>query len=143
MKKLISIILVVMLIFPTTVLSETESDPIIGVWYLYANLTTYPELNTGHYDMDSTLMLFYFLSSGSIMTLTLNTKDGVGTPQYMAAGKWEKNKDTYLISIIGSGTGKGYIKANELVAQIAGENGSYGLLRKMIEFNPYTDIYRK
>ena len=142
MKRLIAIILVFVIVIPASVISE-EQDQIVGMWYLYADMKKYPELSASYEDIDSELLIYYFLQSGTIMALMLNTKEGQGVPQYSVTGKWEKGNDSYSLSIIGGGTGKAYIKGNEMIAQILGGEGSYALLREMEEFNPYQDIYRK
>ena len=139
MKKLIVFALIIVMAVPACALAE-EHETIIGPWYMYANFEKYPEINTTSEEVDSELLILYFLPSRTIMALSLDINNGKGTPQYTVAGRWANNNGIYSLSFIGSGTGEAYIKDGELFAQLFGQQTSYVLLRKITDFNPYEDV---
>lgn len=136
MKKLISVILILALILPAFALAS-GADPIVGCWYIFIDLTMYPELVSTFGDYDQMLSLYYFDGSGLIYGLENDVKDGAATPIFSGAGKWEKTLFGYNVSIIGFGDVT--ITVDGDIAMLKANSNGAMKLRRLIPFNPYAD----
>lgn len=134
-------LLFVLIIFPFTVLSETI-DPIVGCWYMFIDVNdTSQELIDSGYKYSAILLLFTEDNLILFNETDFTASSGESrTPQKM--GKWEKDNDKYIVSIISVGINEAYLKDQILFACLFNKD-QYCVLRKMEQFNVYTDFLRK
>ncbi len=137
MRKLLSLILAFTLT-PMIALGDNTSDPIIGGWYLVFDVALYPEIFDDDDDVDYEFGLCRFLPDGRIGGLTLDIKnDNYNTTDYAIGGRWSNNGDEYSVDLLGLGSVSAFFRDGDLYI---GANEEISMkLRRMEEFNPYTD----
>lgn len=140
MKKLLAIILILAMLLPSAVLAA-DPDQIVGYWYFYLDGNKYPELMKNLGDYDSLIDMYYFAEDGTVMVLENAMKDTSGTPKFTSQGKWEKILFGYNFSIIGLGDGKVTVKDDSMELTLPNYNGLKMRLRKIIQFDPYSDYF--
>lgn len=142
MKKLLTIILIIALALPAAALAD--SDPIVGSWYMYMDVKTFPELKNLYMDSDYFIMIFNFMENGTILAHEIVITDNVSTPNTYPAGKWEKDENGYKYSIIGVGQNRILLENGYLYLK-SGDN-EYNIYMKfspLEKFNPYVDFITK
>ena len=137
MKKLLAMILILALLLPAAALSG-NSDPIVGAWYMFYSKNETPEMAATFGACEIMTAVYDFWENGTITLSETDVLDGASTPAYMAAGKWEKDGDTYQYSILGVGSGKCLIEGDSLLLGL-NDNVVYMKLHRMIPFDPYND----
>ena len=139
MKKLITVILILALAVPI-VASAGDQDPIIGCWYMYLDAKDMSQdyIDEGYlYE----LLILVFTPGGQILCQKSEFKESSGTVSDINyVGKWNKNDNEYIISIISVGENVAILKDNILAACIFNSN-QYVLLQKMHQFDVYNYIY--
>lgn len=119
-------------------LNANGQDPIIGAWYMFYDKAVTPEMATSFGDYERIIAIYTFLDDGSIATLEQDVLNGSGEPQYVSAGKWEKNGQNYKYSIIGFGSGILRVYYDYILLQI-NESTYYMKLHKLMPMDPYHD----
>jgi hypothetical protein len=139
MKKLITIILILALV-PVIALAD-ERDPIVGSWYMYVDISITPELAGAFNNSDMLLLILKMNDGGTISSITFALNGSEDNYDYSPAGKWEKDGDSYSLSIVGIGKTKAVIQDGDLIFDAKGLTGyNIGMkLHKLKEFDPYSD----
>lgn len=139
MKKLITVILILALAVPIAASAE-DQDPIIGCWYMCLDAKDMSQdyIDEGYlYE----LLILVFTPGGQILCQKSEFKESSGTVSDINyVGKWNKNDNEYIISIISVGENVAILKDNILAACIFNSN-QYVLLQKMHQFDVYNYIY--
>ena len=141
MKKLLSLLLIISLLIPVFAFAD-DPDPIVGCWYVCLDTkdTTQEFVDQGY--VFST-MVFAFTSDGSILAQSTDYKINSGESKGVyVIGKWEKSNGEYQTSVYAVGVNEAKVDS-EMMAACLLSNGQYIILRRMVLFNPYTEIYRK
>ena len=141
MKRLLTIILILVLILPATTIAE--KDPVVGSWYLLFDKSEYPEMASTFGDADVAFSIYWFTENGTIMSTELSVIGDNGTANYVTAGRWVKEDSGYKYSIIGFGEDKAVVEGDNMFLSIPDTEGLYMMMRRMVPFNPYKDYIRK
>ena len=143
MRKLLVLILAVALILPASVLAD-ERDPIVGSWYLYADITLYPEMAFAYPGKDYLVDLYNFMPDGTVMALGLEQAGKEGTTSFKLSGRWEKSDDHYIFMIMGTGETTVYVKDDLMYFNtlVVGGADAYMILHRAIPMNPYKDFVK-
>ena len=139
MKKLITIILILAL--AVQCVAYAEDDSIVGYWYFYVDRDAYPEYMANLGDYDYVLIAYFFSKDGVVFLLENDIKGGSSTPSFISCGKWEQSEDgKYSAQMIGLGTCEITVKDNnDMYLSLPQSNNIKMRLRRMFQFNPYTD----
>lgn len=141
MKKLFCVLLVFVLLFSASLAEETETDPIVGIWY--ANLELNGEITIpGYEDYTRFLVVLSFEPTGEIVRFEVDYK-GKETEASapFVVGKWKKTEDgDYSLSVVALGTEKAYIEDGILYAMAVAKD-MYYCFHKMISFDWYNDMF--
>lgn len=141
MKKAITALLILSIIFCSIPSRCEETDPIIGCWY--ANIPLDGEIKIpGYENYIREVLLLTFEKNGDITRCSIDF-DGktpvVSGPAIV--GKWSKAEGiNYSISIIAAGTSKAYIVGGVLFAMALVKDVYYGF-HKMDTFDWYSEMY--
>ena len=135
MKKLITLILILVLALPAAAGAE-DTDPIVGCWYSLYDKSVVPEMAPLFDDMDYNVTIFFFASNGSVYALVNQIKDYSGSPLFGPMGKWEKKDGIYSYNLMALGSGSCYMDDDGLWLNV---NDMYDVnYKKMDPFSPYT-----
>jgi hypothetical protein len=143
MKKLLTIILAVALILPAAALAE-DKDPIVGCWYLCADMSIYPEMSYAYGNKDLLFDMYNFMQDGTVMVVAFEQTGKEGNAKFQLSGRWEKADDHYIFKIIGSGESTIYVKGDLMYFNllVVGGTDAYSVMHRVIPLNPYTDIVK-
>lgn len=140
MKKLIAVFLALLLIIPAAV-SADEPDPIIGCWYMCVDAkdTSQDYIDKGYI---YSVALAVFTPGGQILCQNIDFKESSGTAGNVTyVGKWNREGDKYITSIIAAGENEALLSGNALAVCLFNSK-QYVVLRRMDMFSMYNDIYR-
>ena len=142
MKKLLSVILILVLILPAATMAAAP-DPIVGAWYLSLD---YRETSTDDPFMAGKKYMVYILifdESGTIYSMVAEANQSYGFyGSCSTAGAWVQAGGTYTASLSNIGTCNPTIENERLIIRIT-ENIWYSMRR--LELGSWTDdlIYRE
>lgn len=96
MKKLITIILIMVMILPAAALAD--QDPVVGTWYTYTGVVEDPEIRKQAYYELST---FTFTEDGNVFASTYDiSAEGITTAKdYKVIGLWTNENGHYYVNI--------------------------------------------
>ncbi len=148
MKKIISILSIVVIIAVLPVLSfAEEKDPVIGVWYANLPITedipNYSEIK----DFSRLLIVVTMHDNGDISYFEFDQhSDGkfdITQPSYI--GKWKiegysRYTTNYNVKVLGYGESKAYTKEGKLHIKLFSTD-TYFVFNKMIDGDWYTDLH--
>ena len=143
MKKILCIALTVLFVCMSLVSYAEESDPIVGVWYIYYSRANTPPTVWDQigFTNDEFIIFFDIKQNSEIFFYGMNIKDSIEEPEANFYGQWEKNDAGYVIKGFGSGEYDAYFKDDELYFKMFGNKASMRL-RKIEAFDWYNDYIR-
>lgn len=137
MKKLLSLLIVLVLLFVSSVSLSENADPIVGAWYVMFDYKDYPP-SAETAGKNYMLYMLFFDQSGVISGLSAEYADTGWTASASVVGTWSNADGAYTVNLIGIGSFPAEFSNGRLLVKIA-ENAWYSM-RSMEWSDWYTDI---
>ena len=126
MKKLITLLLILALLMPATVLADP--DPIIGAWYIMLDYREYPETEQTA-GKNYMMYIMIFEESGTISGVSAESAQDTGIAAACSAiGTWTNSDGKYTVNLIGIGSNSAEFIEDRLLVQMT-QNVWYSMQR--------------
>ena len=141
MKKLITVILIIVLAMHGMAYADNIDKRIVGYWYFFVDGDFYPEYMQNFGDYDYSLIAYFFSKDGFVFLLENDMKDNVATPTFISCGKWKKiGLDKYSAQIMGFGDCEIIVEDNKNMYLTSQQVNNVKMhLRGIFPFDPYSD----
>lgn len=103
MKKLLSVLIVLSVLFVSSVSLSEDVNPVVGAWYVLFDYKDYPPAAESA-GKSYTLYMLIFEKSGVISGLSAEKSDSGIVSNASVVGTWSDNDGTYTANILGNGS---------------------------------------